>query len=229
MPVFAEEKNSTANPHGDLAGPAAGSESQPSTPSTTTPEGQRRMTKKPVKATDMVKDKTQPKASHYEFDIYMAKAVGLVAVQAIMFGSTGNSSATVYFRTRQSGSIYNIAIRFSSAAKYLDAARSMLSAIQSLVATICRIQAKLLRSTSYCKMFHGMEEMGTRQIFPTLYFRFNQETDTIISIINIKKMGIAGTHLRHDDNIALIKYITENKTALTLIDILLTQDIWCNP
>jgi hypothetical protein len=78
-------------------------------------------------------------------------------------------------------------------------------------------------------MFHGMEEMGTRQIFPTLYFRFNQETDTIISIINIKKMGIAGTHLRHDDNIALIKYITENKTALTLIDILLTQDIWCNP
>lgn len=131
VPAFAEEKTGPANPPADQSSPAVVPVSPSSAPLTTSSEAQSQAANKPEKATEKAKDKTQTKASQKEINKYKAKVAGLIAVQARKVGSTGSGSATVSFRINESGSIDNIVVRSSTAPRYADAARRMLSAIHA--------------------------------------------------------------------------------------------------
>jgi TonB family protein len=131
IPAFAEEKTGSTNPPADQPAPAVAPASPSSAPSTTPPEAQSQTASKPAKATEKAKDKTQTQVSQKEIKKYQAKVAGLIAVQARKVGSIGSGSATVSFRINESGSIDNIAVRSSTAPRFADAARRMLSAIHA--------------------------------------------------------------------------------------------------
>jgi len=123
VPAVAEEKTSPANPPADQVAPAAA----------TAPaaETKRQTEAKPEKATEEPKEKPKTKASQQEINKYMAKVAGLIAVQARKVGSIGKGSATVSFRINESGGIDNISVKSSTAPKYADAARRMLSGVHA--------------------------------------------------------------------------------------------------
>lgn len=131
IPAFAEEKTGSTNPPADQSAPAVAPASPSSAPSTTSSEAQSQAANKPEKTIEKVKDKTLTKASQKEIKKYQAKVAGLIAVQARKVGSIGSGSATVSFRINESGNIDNVAVRSSTAPRFADAARHMLSAIHA--------------------------------------------------------------------------------------------------
>jgi hypothetical protein len=131
FPSLAEDKISPPNPPADRVAPAAAVAAPSAAPSAAAPDAKRQSEIKPAKATEELKDKTSPKASQKEINKYMSKVAGLIAVQARKVGSIGSGSATLSFRINESGGIDSIAVRSSTAPKYAEAARRMLSGIHA--------------------------------------------------------------------------------------------------
>ena len=130
IPSLAEDKISPPNPSANQVAPAAAAAPSAS-PSVAAPDAKRQSAIKPEKATDELKEKASPKASQKEINKYMSKVAGLMAVQARKVGSIGSGSATLSFRINESGSIDSIAVKSSTAPKYAEAARRMLSGIHA--------------------------------------------------------------------------------------------------
>ena len=130
-PSLAEDKVNPSNPSTDQVAPATAVAAPSAAPSAAAPDTKRQSDIKPEKATEELKEKTSPKASQKEISKYMAKVAGLMAVQARKVGSIGNGSATLSFRINESGGIDSIAVRSSTAPKYAEAARRMLSGIHA--------------------------------------------------------------------------------------------------
>lgn len=131
IPAFAEEKTSPTTLPASQTVPLSTTVAPPTTPSAAAPDARSQTEIKPEKAIEELKEKTKPKASQKEINKYMAKVAGLIAVQARKVGSIGNGSATVSFRINESGGIDNIAVKSSTAPKYAEAARRMLSGIHA--------------------------------------------------------------------------------------------------
>jgi len=131
IPAFAEEKTGTVNPPADQSAPVVSPASPSSAPPTTPPEAQSQTASKNAKAMENVKEKKKTQVSQKEIEKYKAKVAGLIAVQARKVGSIGSGSATVSFRINESGSIENIAVTSSTAPRYADASRRILSAIHA--------------------------------------------------------------------------------------------------